>query len=210
MSALVIATGNAHKVEEYARLFPSIPLRSLAEFEPMPEVIEDAPDFVGNAILKAKAAYKHTGKPVLSDDSGLSVNALQGRPGVRSARYVHGSDQDRYEALLKEMEGVDDRSAWFSCAIAVAGLPQPAELPPGVSWLDECLVVEGRVDGVITKRPRGSNGFGYDPIFELPNGRTTAELSPSEKHAISHRGHAARTIADTLTIFFIDGSASHR
>ena len=77
---------------------------------------------------KRQAAYKHTGKPVLSDDSGLSVNALQGRPGVRSARYVHGSDQDRYERLLKEMEGVDDRSAWFSCAIAVAGLPQPAEL----------------------------------------------------------------------------------
>lgn len=210
MNSLVIATGNAHKVEEYARLFPGIPLRSLAEFDPMPEVVEDAPDFVGNAILKARAGYQHTGQPTLSDDSGLSVTALGGRPGVRSARYVPGSDQDRYEALLKEMDGMHDRSAWFSCAIAVAGLSRPAELSPGVRWIDDCLVVEGRVDGVITRQPRGANGFGYDPIFELPNGRTTAELMPSEKHAISHRGQAARTIADTLTIFFIDGSASHR
>ena len=205
MNALVIATGNAHKVEEYSRLLPGIPLRSLADFAPMPEVVEDAPDFVGNAILKARAGYAHTGLPTLSDDSGLSVTSLDGRPGVRSARYAPGSDRDRFEALLAEMQNLEERSAWFSCAIAVAGVPRPTELAPNVLWIDECLVVEGRVDGVITRQPRGTNGFGYDPVFELPNGRTTAELTPSEKHEISHRGRAARRIAETLSNFFIDG-----
>jgi len=209
-SPLVIATGNAHKVDEYQMLFPDLSISSMRDFGPMPDVDENAPDFIGNAILKALAGHRHTGQVVLADDSGLSVEVLDGRPGVRSARYVDGTDRDRYEALLRELHGLSNRSAWFSCAIAVAGLAPPDELPDGVSWLEGCLVVEGRVDGVICTEPRGTNGFGYDPVFELPDGRTAAELSASEKHAISHRGEAARKIGSLLTNFFIDGLMTRR
>jgi XTP/dITP diphosphohydrolase len=210
MRRLVIATGNAHKVEEYGMLLPGIPVGSLSEFPPMPDVDESAPDFIGNAILKARAAHFHTGEIVLSDDSGLSVSALDGRPGVRSARYVVGTDRDRYEALLVEMQQEKDRLAWFTCAIAIAGLPRPETMTPGVSWKDGCLVAEGRVNGAICRTPRGSNGFGYDPVFELSNGRTAAELSASEKHSISHRGNALREIRPILTNFFIDAVTTRR
>ena len=202
VTALVVATGNLHKLDEFGMILTEIPLLGLSAFPPMEDVDESAPDFVGNAILKAKAAWKHTGHPALADDSGIAVDALDGRPGVRSARYAPGTDADRVIALLKEMEPWSDRRAQFVCAIAVAGLTPIAPLPSGVEWKDGCLISLGMVHGHLTYRPRGVNGFGYDPIFELPSGQTTAELSAAEKHAISHRGEAAKQLAPVLSQYF--------
>ncbi len=199
---LLIATNNAHKVEELGQIFEGLPITSLADFPAAPEPVEDAPDFAGNAIIKARAAHARTGLVSLADDSGIAVDALDGAPGVLSARYVEGSDEDRLNALLENMEGVADRSARFVCAMAVCGLPQDLELPEGVERHDDCVVAHGEVLGVLIHAPRGANGFGYDPIFELPHGRTTAELSADEKHAISHRGKAARALAGVLARVF--------
>lgn len=210
--ALVIATGNAHKLDEYRALLPGIPLTSLADHPPLPEVEETEPDFAGNAILKARAAAAHTGLPTLADDSGLEVAALHGAPGVRSARYATGTDRDRYQKLLAALADTQDRRARFVCAIAIAGLPPQflaelrAELraspPVALQIRDDCLIAHGTVEGTLTRAPRGAHGFGYDPIFELPGGRTAAELDADEKHARSHRGHAARAIAPLLARFF--------
>lgn len=200
--ALVIATGNAHKLDEYRDLLPGVPLASLADFPPALPVDETAPDFAGNAILKARAAAAHTGHPALADDSGLEVAALAGAPGVHSARYAPGTDRDRYEKLLTALAHATDRRARFVCLIAVAGLPDDLPLPEGLERRDGCILARGTVTGAITEAPRGAHGFGYDPIFELPSGRTAAELDAAEKHAISHRGHAARAIAPLLARFF--------
>lgn len=210
---LVIATGNAHKLDEYRALLPGLPLASLADFPPAPEVVEDAPDFVGNALLKARAAAAHTGRPTLADDSGIGVAALDWAPGVRSARYAPGSDRDRLEALLKATREATDRRARFTCAIAVAGLPAAAlaDLPPGIARHGDCAVAVGTVDGRLTRAPRGDGGFGYDPIFELPDGRTAAEIGAAEKHAVSHRGRAARIIGPWLRrIFLVDDAGARR
>ena len=198
MGALLIATGNAHKLEEYGELLPGIPLCSLAEFPLAPEVVEDAPDFTGNAILKAAAAHAHTGRPALADDSGIEVAALGWAPGIRSARYVPGTDRDRLFALLAAMADHADRRARFTAVIAIAGLPADCPLPEGLSRRDGCVIARGVVEGVLTRAPRGAQGFGYDPIFELPSGRTTAELPAAEKHAVSHRGRAARAVLPVL------------
>ncbi len=199
---LVVATGNAHKLGEFRQLLPGLPLASLADFPPMPEVVEDAPDFAGNAVLKARAAHAHTGAPCLADDSGIEVAALGWAPGVRSARYVPGSDRDRLEALLAATADATDRRARFTAVIAVAGLPADAPLPPGAWRQDGCVCTRGVVEGALTHAPRGADGFGYDPIFALPDGRTTAELSTDEKHAVSHRGRAARAIEPLLRQIF--------
>lgn len=204
-SALVIATGNSHKLEEYRDLLPGLPLRGLGDFPPAPPVIEDAPDYVGNALLKALAGHAHTGLPTLADDSGIGVAALDWAPGVRSARYAPGTDRDRLEALLAATAEADDRRARFTCAIAVAGLPPDAldgPLPAGVERRGDCLVAVGTVDGVLTRTPRGESGFGYDPIFELPDGRTAAEVPAEAKHAVSHRGRATRLIGPALRAIF--------
>lgn len=201
-AALVIATGNAHKLGELRQLLPGQALLGLDAFAPMGEVVEDAPDFVGNAILKARAGQAHTGHVCLADDSGISVAALNGEPGVRSARWVAGSDRDRLDALLARMAGQGDRRAWFTCAIAVAGLPagfrEAYVCPPELRWVGGCLIAEGRVDGALTEAPSGEGGFGYDPIFRLPDGRTAGELSEAEKHQISHRGRAVAAIRPAL------------
>lgn len=200
--ALVIATGNTHKLGEYRDLLPGVPLASLADFPPAPPVDETAPDFAGNAILKARAAAAHTGHPALADDSGLEVTALDGAPGVHSARYAPGTDRDRADKLLAALHGTPDRRARFVCVIAAAGLPDDLPLPDGLERRDGCVIAHGTVAGTITHAPRGHHGFGYDPIFELPGGRTAAELDTAEKHARSHRGHAARAIAPLLARFF--------
>jgi XTP/dITP diphosphohydrolase len=183
---LLVATGNAHKLEELRALLPGISIVGLGDFPPAPEVVEDAPDFAGNAILKARAAYERTGHITLADDSGIEVAHLDWAPGIHSARYVEGSDEDRMFALLSACEQATDRRARFRCVVAIAGVR------------DDCVLGEGVVDGVLTRAPRGANGFGYDPIFERPDGRTTAELSADEKHAISHRGRAVREVAPLL------------
>jgi len=178
---LVVATRNAGKVRELQELVGGAPeVTSLREHPEAPEVEEDAETFEGNARKKALAAAAATGLPALADDSGLCVDALGGRPGVRSARYVEGTDRDRYLALLEEMRDVPDgrRGAAFACALCLA-------------WPDGRTVVEeGRCEGRIGRAPRGEGGFGYDPVFVLPDGRTMAELGPGEKSAISHRGAA--------------------
>lgn len=200
----VVASGNAHKIDELRALLPEVALLGLGAFPPMAEPVEDAPDFVGNALIKARAVWAHTGAPSLADDSGISVAALGGAPGVHSARWVPGTDRDRLEALLARMAGVADRHAWFTCAVAVAGLPASLRAAPipteaaGLRWHGDCLVALGRVDGVLAEAAAGAGGFGYDPIFRLPDGRTLGEVSAAEKHRISHRARAIEPLRQAL------------
>jgi len=211
LSRIVVATGNAHKLEEYLSLLPGLELQSLTAFPPMDEVDENASTFEGNAVLKAVAAHKHTGCITLADDSGIEVEALNWRPGIRSARYAPGSDADRVTALLNEMEGKPQRRARFTCAIAVAGLEvssariqlDHSEIDEAsYTWINGCLVVLGQVEGRLTEAPRGGNGFGYDPIFELASGHTTAEITAAEKRRLSHRGVASRQLLPLLSTLF--------
>lgn len=197
---LVLATGNPHKVDEYRALFPMLPIRPISDFPGFEDVVEDAPDFEGNAILKAVAAHRHTGHIAIADDSGLAVDALNGAPGIYSARYAPGTDTDRMAALLRNMPTGDGRSAYFVCTIAIAGLPAGLNLPAGLIERDGCVVGRGEVHGQIADAPRGTQGFGYDPIFLRPDGRTLGEYSAAEKHAISHRGEAARVIAPFVAL----------
>lgn len=195
---LVLATTNPGKLREYEALFPSLPIRLVSAYPGFEDVVEDAPDFEGNAILKAVAARAHTGRVAIADDSGLAVDALGGAPGIYSARYAPGSDADRVAYLLEQLRGITDRAARFVCVIAVAGLPADLALPAGLVRRDGCVLARGEVPGAIIDAPRGQNGFGYDPVFGMPDGRTLAEYAPAEKHGISHRGVAARLIAPWL------------
>jgi XTP/dITP diphosphohydrolase len=190
---LVLATRNAHKVQELAEILGAAGLD--VELLPLPgdapEVVEDGLTFAENALKKARSAAAATGLPSVADDSGLCVDALNGMPGVLSARWAgKGHDDAANLALvLDQVADVPDqnRGAHFTCAAAVA-------LPSG-----EERVVEGRVDGVLIRTPRGTGGFGYDPAF-VPLGReqTTAEMSNEDKNAISHRGEAFRALVPVL------------
>ncbi|MCK6571069.1 non-canonical purine NTP pyrophosphatase [Myxococcota bacterium] len=208
-AVLVIATGNAHKIGELRSLLPGLPLVGLDAFPPLAAPDEDAPDYAGNAIIKARAAFEHTGAPSLADDSGLEVDGLDGAPGIHSARYAPGSDADRRRALLAALEARGpgaSRRARFVCVIAVAGLP-PAELErarqAGLDVVAGCAISRGTCAGRIIDHERGGGGFGYDPLFEVPAlGRTFAELSADEKHALSHRGRAAARLHGLLTALF--------
>ena len=188
---VVLATRNPGKLEELQRILApyGVDLVGLAEdFEPGPET---EPDFRGNALAKAREAAAHSGLPSVADDSGLAVDALNGMPGVLSARWAgrHGDDVANLELLLGQLADVpgDRRTARFVCAAA-------AVLPDGRE-----LAVEEAMEGRIIDAPRGTNGFGYDPIF-VPAGetRTSAELSSDEKDAISHRGRALRALRDLV------------
>jgi XTP/dITP diphosphohydrolase len=191
MGPLIVATRNRHKLRELGEAMAGI------ELEPLPERVELPPEegdtFAQNAVLKARAAYAATGMPSIADDSGICAAALGGRPGVRSARFAGegASDEQNLSKLLRELEGMDDRRAAYVCALALVSGPR------------EEVVVEGRCEGVIDPHPRGEGGFGYDPAF-VPDAtgpedtRTMAELSSPEKHAISHRGRAARKLAARL------------
>jgi XTP/dITP diphosphohydrolase len=188
---LVFATRNAGKVRELQELVGgAVEVASLREHPEAPEVEEDAETFEGNARKKALAAAVATGLPALADDSGLCVDALGGRPGVRSSRYVAGTDRDRYLALLEELRDVPDerRGAAFVCALCLA-------FPDG-----RTVVEHGRCEGRIGRAPRGEGGFGYDPVFVLRDGRTMAELEPGEKSAISHRGAAFARMKPHLAV----------
>jgi XTP/dITP diphosphohydrolase len=178
----VLATGNAGKAAELSRLLGlEVEAQAIA-------VDEDAETYAGNALRKARAALAVAGGQIgLGDDSGLEVAALDGEPGLRSARWAGPTDADRNTALLARLRDASDRSAAFVCALAAA-------LPDGRE-----LVVEGRVEGEITDAPRGDEGFGYDPLFvPLGEARTVAELSPGEKDALSHRGRASRALVGAL------------
>ena len=190
---LVIATGNKNKVAEIRNKFSSlknIEIIPLSDFENVPEIIEDADTFTGNALKKARAIRDFTGLPAMADDSGLEVDALNGEPGVYSARYGGEglTDRDRYLLLHENMKDIPGRrSARFRCCIAIA-------LPDGREF-----TTEGSCEGVITAAPSGKNGFGYDPVFLLPEyGRTMAELTLDIKNRISHRGRALDSAAVIL------------
>ncbi|WP_283137321.1 RdgB/HAM1 family non-canonical purine NTP pyrophosphatase [Rhizohabitans arisaemae] len=198
MRSLVLATRNEHKLVELRRILAdaglTVHLLGLADFPQIGEVAETGLTFAENALLKAHAVAQGSGLPAIADDSGLCVGALNGMPGVFSARWSgkHGDDQANLDLLLAQVSDVPEgrREAHFTCAAALA-------LPGG----DE-RVVEGRLHGRLTFTPRGTGGFGYDPIF-VPDGesRTTAEMSPAEKDAISHRGRAFRELATLLDRF---------
>jgi len=192
---IVLATRNAHKVEELRDILADVLARtrhelvSVTDFPEVEDVVESGVTFAANAILKAEAVADATGLPALADDSGLAVDVLGGSPGVFSARWsgVTGPDKDpaNNALLLSQLSDVPDqhRGAGFVCAAALA--------VPG----QETVVREGAVRGVLGREPRGSGGFGYDPLLVLPDGRTLAEYSAEEKHAISHRGRAFRALA---------------
>lgn len=182
---LVVATRNLGKLREIQRMLQDLPLevRSLLEYPDIGPVAEDAPTYEGNAVRKAVAVAQATGEVALADDSGLEVDALGGWPGVHSARFLgeEATDADRNAEVLRRLEGVplERRTARYRAVIAVA-------LPDG-----RVETFEGRCEGLIALKPRGSGGFGYDPIFYLPElGCTVAELRPEEKDRLSHRGKA--------------------
>jgi XTP/dITP diphosphohydrolase len=180
---LVLATRNQGKVAEFRTLFNGIDvdIRDLGQFGPIPEVQEDGETFEENAVKKARFTARVLGFPAVADDSGLTVGALKGEPGVRSARYAgEGATDDANNLkLLNEMTGIQDRRAVFLCVIAIAVPRGPA------------LIYEGRCEGVITETPTGQGGFGYDPLFYYPpEGKTFAEMTAREKNRVSHRGRA--------------------
>lgn len=192
---LVLATRNAGKIVELRRILAdaSVPVEiiGLEEFPEIGDVAETGLTFAENALLKAHAVAQAAGLPAIADDSGVCVDALNGMPGIFSARWAgrHGDDVANLNLLLAQVADVppEHRGAHFACAAALA-------LPSG-----EERVAEGVLPGLIVDAPRGTNGFGYDPIF-VPEGesRTIAELSAAEKNAISHRGRAFRALAPVL------------
>ncbi len=189
----VLATRNAHKATELKRILEELDLDcellTVADFPDAPEVEETETTFEGNALLKARALAKFTGLAAIADDSGICVDALDGNPGVLSARWSGATEnvnQANLELVLEQISEVDERNrgAHFMCA-AVAVFPDGTE-----------LIATGKMHGSLLRKPQGSNGFGYDPIF-VPTGftKTTAEMSASEKDSISHRGIALKDLA---------------
>lgn len=194
---IVFATRNAHKVAEVRRILAEadvdLEIIGLDGLDGVPEVAETGATFSDNALLKARAVASAVGRPVIAEDSGLCVDALNGMPGVLSARWAgqHGDDRANLDLVLAQTAEVPDerRGAHFVCAAALV-------LPSG-----EERVVVGRLDGQLAREPRGSGGFGYDPVF-VPEGenRTAAEMAPNEKDAISHRGRAFRAMAPMVAL----------
>ncbi len=185
---LVVATKNEDKLREIEAVLLGLGLvNELVAGLDWSDVEETEPTLEGNALLKARAVAGATGFPSLADDTGLEVDALDGAPGVRSARYAgdNASYADNVRFLLQELAGVAHRSARFRTVMALV-IPNEEE-----------IVAEGVVEGRIIDTPRGDSGFGYDPVFEV-DGRTLAELSDGEKNAISHRARALRALAEKL------------
>jgi XTP/dITP diphosphohydrolase len=187
----VVATRNEHKLRELREILVALELVPLPPEVELPP--EDAETFAENALVKARAAHAATGMAAIADDSGIAARALGGRPGPRSARFAgpEATDDENLNLLLSELEDQDDRAVAYVGALAHVGDDGHER------------VVEGRCEGVLAKQPRGTGGFGYDPAF-IPadtgpgDDRTMAELGPDEKHAISHRGRAARRLAEVL------------
>lgn len=197
MTRVVLATRNDHKVVELRAILADVcgelglEIVGASEWPDAPDVVEDEVTFEGNARLKAVALARHTGLPALADDSGLAVDVLGGAPGIFSARWSgrHGDDLANLELLLGQLADVKDehRGAAFVCAAVLA-------MPDG-----EVRATEGRMPGRLARAPKGTNGFGYDPILVVEGDtRHSAELSPQEKNAISHRGKAFRAMAPHL------------
>jgi len=197
---LVLATNNPHKLVELNRILADagveVALSGLADFPAAPTVAETGATFAENALLKAVAIAEHTGLSAVADDSGLCVDALNGMPGVLSARWSgrHGDDDANLRLVLAQLADVPDdrRGARFVCAAALV-------VPHGLEKAGLEHVSEGTVAGRLIREPRGKNGFGYDPIF-VPDGSavTTAEMDPADKDKISHRGRALRALASII------------
>ncbi|MFF4594764.1 RdgB/HAM1 family non-canonical purine NTP pyrophosphatase [Amycolatopsis sp. CA-161197] len=196
MTKLLLATRNQKKLGELRRILEAegiagIEVLGLADVDEFPEAPETAPDFEGNAVAKARDAVAATGLPAVADDSGLAVDALNGMPGILSARWSgrHGDDDANLDLVLAQLTDTPDdrRGAAFVCAAALV-------LPSG-----EETIVRGEWRGTLLRERRGTHGFGYDPIF-VPDGetRSSAELEPSEKDAASHRGRALRALLPAL------------
>ncbi len=186
---LVVATGNAHKLKEIAEIFPQFEVVSQKQMGFFKDVEETGLTFAENALIKARAASKALGCIALADDSGLCVNALQGAPGIYSARYAgeHGNDKKNRELLLKNMQGVKDRRARFECAVALV-------FPNGKE-----LLAEGKTHGEILKAEVGDGGFGYDPIFQSDDlNKSFGVATAEEKNAVSHRSRALHNLLDLL------------
>lgn len=186
---LVIATRNKGKTVEIRDLLKDFPvdIKNLDDFGPITALVEDGDTFDENAYKKASFAAKILGLPALADDSGLLVEALDGAPGIHSARYAgeNATDEQRYLKLLEDMKGKSNRNAAFECVISIAVPTGPA------------LTYEARCQGLITESPTGSNGFGYDPIFFYPPlNKTFAQLTREEKSRVSHRGKAFAELKD--------------
>lgn len=193
MRTLLLATNNPHKLEEFRAIFSDLPLKllSLKDLHLDGEVEETGTTFAENAELKARTYALASGMLTLADDSGLEIDALGGAPGVYSARYLgrETSYEVRFGSILEQLKErpVEQRTARFRCAIALAE-------PSGYT-----RIVEGVIEGVIANSPRGKYGFGYDPIFFLPEfGKTLAELAPEIKNRISHRARAAQSASKLL------------
>jgi XTP/dITP diphosphohydrolase len=181
---IVIATANPGKLKEFQKImgedFHFLTLKDIGFTE---DIIEDGLSFAANAEIKARAVQKATQWPVLADDSGLEVNALGGAPGIYSARYAgeHGNDTANNQKLLKELSAKEDRSARFACALCYMSSEQ------------EAIIFHGYCKGNILDKPRGKEGFGYDPLFQPDNyERSFGEMSHDEKKALSHRGEAIK------------------
>lgn len=192
-TVLVLASRNRHKCDELRELLAGLPIdvRLLGDYPDASDVLEDGETFAANAIKKAQSAAAFTGEWSLADDSGLVVDALDGAPGVYSARFAGepSNDARNNQELLRRLADVPaaQRTARFKAVIALAG-------PHG-----ELDLVEGTAEGLVLEEPRGTGGFGYDPLFLFPDlGRTMAELSPAEKNALSHRGKAMAELRSRL------------
>ena len=188
---IVLATGNKGKLREFRGLLEGVfgNIVSLNDLESPPEVTEDGETFRENALKKARAIAAYSGIPALADDSGLEVEALGGRPGVYSARYAgEGAvDTDNIAKLLSELQGVANRKARFVCFLALV-------TPDGKE-----ITAEGTCEGIILTEPRGEGGFGYDPVFFLPEyNKTMAEIPAELKNKISHRARASESLAKIL------------
>lgn len=193
MKEIIIATKNRGKARDFAALFAPLgyTVKTLLDFEDIGDVEETGVTFEENAVIKAETVAKKLGKITIADDSGLVVDALDGRPGIFSARYA-GEDKDdeaNIDKVLEEMATVpeDKRTARYYCALALA-------FPGG-----KTVVVNGTCEGIILRERRGTNGFGYDPIFYIPNlGKTMAEITLEEKNQISHRAEAMKKLEELL------------
>lgn len=196
MKEVVIASYNKGKVAEFKKALAHLPVNvlSLSDFECIPEAEETGSTFAQNAVLKARHYQKYTKKACLADDSGLAVAALNGAPGVLSARYAgkQASDIQNNEKLLAVMQQIDDRKARFCCVLAFLDTD-------GTLW-----TTEGYCEGMLLQAPRGTGGFGYDPLFFLPDlNKTMAEISLEEKNKISHRGMAVRHMVDKMAGYML-------
>ena len=192
---LLVATGNAHKLEEFARILAPMGFQLMMPADAgasLEGVVENGATFAENAAIKARALFERTGIPAVADDSGLCVDALDGRPGIHSARYM-GEDtphSEKIKGLLRELAGVpaERRTARFVASICC------------VLGKDEVIACEGSCEGVIGFAPSGGGGFGYDPVFYVGD-KSFGELTPEEKDAVSHRGRALREFAEKMKTY---------